>query len=158
MGKLSNRRRWRENAFDTRKAARTTLTIKRFPVLTAYMNSLCERTEAIRGKAVNRRVDNMLKVSTDRRKAALDLRLVGKEQPAGESSKICQCVERVTALYNKYPQMTQLIFCDYATPKKDAFNVYDALKEKLVRCGIPDCADRIYPSLPYRKPQTGAIS
>ena len=84
MGKLSNRRRWRENAFDTRKAARTTLTIKRFPVLTAYMNSLCERTEAIRGKAVDRRVDNMLKVSTDGRKAALDLRLVGKEQPAGE--------------------------------------------------------------------------
>lgn len=101
------------------------------------MNSLCERTEAIRGKAVNRRVDNMRKVSTDGRKAALDLRLVGKEQPAGESSKICQCVERVTALYNKYPQMTQLIFCDYATPKKDACNVYDALKEKLVRCGIP---------------------
>ena len=79
----------------------------------------------------------MLKVSTDGRKAALDLRLVGKEQPAGESSKICQCVERVTALYNKYPQMTQLIFCDYATPKSDAFNVYDALKEKLVQCGIP---------------------
>lgn len=115
----------------------TDVTIKRFPVLTAYMNSLCERTEAIRGKAVDRRVDNMLKVSTDGRKAALDLRLVGKEQPAGESSKICQCVERVTALYNKYPQMTQLIFCDYATPKKDAFNVYDALKEKLVQCGIP---------------------
>ena len=115
----------------------TDVTIKRFPVLTAYMNSLCERTEAIRGKAVDRRVDNMLKVSTDGRKAALDLRLVGKEQPAGESSKICQCVERVTALYNKYPQMTQLIFCDYATPKSDAFNVYDALKEKLVQCGIP---------------------
>ena len=115
----------------------TDVTIKRFPVLTAYMNSLCERTEAIRGKAVDRRVDNMLKVSTDGRKAALDLRLVGKEQPAGKSSKICQCVERVTALYNKYPQMTQLIFCDYATPKSDAFNVYDALKEKLVQCGIP---------------------
>lgn len=115
----------------------TDVTIKRFPVLTVYMNSLCERTEAIRGKAVDRRIDNMLKVSTDGRKAALDLRLVGKEQPAGESSKICQCVERVTALYNKYPQMTQLIFCDYATPKSDAFNVYDALKEKLVQCGIP---------------------
>ena len=54
----------------------TDVTIKRFPVLTAYMNSLCERTEAIRGKAVDRRVDNMLKVSTDGRKAALDLRLV----------------------------------------------------------------------------------
>lgn len=115
----------------------TDVTIKRFPVLTAYMNSLCERTEAIRGKAVDRRIDNMLKVSTDGRKAALDLRLVGKEQPTGESSKICQCVERVTALYNKYPQMTQLIFCDYATPKSDAFNVYDALKENLVQCGIP---------------------
>lgn len=115
----------------------TDVIIKKFPALTAYMNTLCERTEAIRCKEVDRWTDNMLKVSTDGRKAALNLKLVGKEQPEGKCSKICRCVDHATMLYNKYPDTTQLIFCDYATPKSDAFNVYDELKEKLVQRGVP---------------------
>lgn len=79
----------------------------------------------------------MLKVSTDGRKAALDLRLVGREQPAGDCSKIDRCVENVAELYRSDPNMTQLIFCDYSTPKAHAFNVYQTLKERLCARGIP---------------------
>lgn len=111
--------------------------IQKYPALMDYMKSLCERTEAIRGKLVTRREDNMLKVSTDGRKAALHLKLVGQEQPEGESSKVCRCVDNVAALYREFPDATQLIFCDYSTPKGDAFNVYDEIKEKLVIQGIP---------------------
>ncbi len=111
--------------------------IKKYPALTNYMKSLCQRTEAIRNKEVDRRTDNMLKVSTDGRKAALHLKLVGEEQPEGESSKVCRCVDNVAALYRKYPDATQLIFCDYSTPKGDLFNVYDEIKEKLIQQGIP---------------------
>lgn len=111
--------------------------IKKYPALTQYMRSLCDRTDAIRAKEVDRRTDNMLKVSTDGRKAALHLKLVGKEQPEGESSKVCRCVDNVVALYCKHPDATQLIFCDYSTPKGELFNVYDEIKEKLVQQGIP---------------------
>lgn len=111
--------------------------IKKYPALTQYMKELCARTERIRAKEVDRTKDNMLKVSTDGRKAALHLKLVGKEQPEGESSKVCRCADHVAALYRKYPDTTQLIFCDYATPKGELFNVYDEMKEKLLQRGIP---------------------
>ena len=111
--------------------------IKKYPALTQYMKELCDRTEAIRAKEVDRKTDNMLKVSTDGRKAALHLKLVGKEQPEGESSKVYRCVNNVAALYRKHPDATQLIFCDYSTPKGELFNVYDEIKEKLIEQGIP---------------------
>lgn len=111
--------------------------IKKYSALTEYMKSLCDRTELIRAKEVDRKTDNMLKVSTDGRKAALHLKLVGKEQPEGENSKVCRCVDNVAALYRKHPDVTQLIFCDYSTPKGELFNVYDEIKEKLVQQGIP---------------------
>ena len=111
--------------------------IKKYPALTKYMESLCERTEAIRSKKVDRQHDNMLKVSTDGRKAALHLKLVGKIQPQGESSKVCRCVDNAVKLYREHPDATQLIFCDYSTPKGDLFNVYDEIKEHLVQQGIP---------------------
>lgn len=115
----------------------TDVVIKKYPELTEYMQSLCKRTDAIRQKLVKPQVDNMLKVSTDGRKAALHLNLVGEEQPNGEHSKICQCVERVTELYTKYPHTTQLVFCDYSTPKTDGFNVYDEIRDRLMERGIP---------------------
>lgn len=111
--------------------------IKKNKNLTSYMKALSDRTEAIRGKEVDRRQDNMLKVSTDGRKAALDLRLVEKEQSYDSYSKIYRCVEQTMEVYEKYPECTQLIFCDYSTPKKELFNVYDELKIKLVEKGIP---------------------
>lgn len=115
----------------------TDVVIPKYRALTDYMGELCKRTEAIRGKLVKPREDNMLKVSTDGRKAALHLKLVGQQQPEGNVSKVCQCVDRVAALYRQFPDATQLIFCDYSTPKSEKFNVYDEIKEKLIGQGIP---------------------
>ena len=100
------------------------------------MQKLCERTEMIRMKEVERFEDNMLKISTDGRKAALDLKLVGEEQPEGESSKIDNCVKNVAKLYHKYSDATQIIFCDYSTPKGEDYSVYQELKEKLQAAGV----------------------
>ena len=111
--------------------------IERNKPLEKYMKSLCERTELIRAKAVDKTVDNMLKVSTDGRKAALDLRLVGKEQAFDCNSKIFRCVENVIDIYNKYDGCTQIIFCDYSTPKTEVFDVYNETKAKLIEAGIP---------------------
>lgn len=115
----------------------TDIVIGNYPELAAYMKSLSERTEMIRQKFVDPKRDNMLKVSTDGRKAALHLSLVGEEQPGGEYSKVDRCVENVVAQYHQYSLATQVIFCDYSTPKAEAFNVYDDLREQLIRSGIP---------------------
>ena len=101
------------------------------------MENLCNRTELIRARIIDRSKDNMLKVSTDGRKAALDLRLVNRTQPQDETCTIRRCAENVLYLYRKYPHCSQIIFCDYSTPKKDRFNVYSELKEHLVEQGIP---------------------
>lgn len=111
--------------------------IKKNDPLSEYMRTLADRTEKIRSGMVNRKADNMLKVSTDGRKAALDLRLVGEEQPY-ETSKVTECISNVRSIYDLYEDCSQLVFCDYSTPKKDEFSVYRAVKEGLVECGIPD--------------------
>ena len=103
--------------------------------LADYMYSLAQRSEVIRTKNVDRSKDNMLKVSTDGRKAALDLRLVGEVQPE-ETSKVAKCVDNVCEIYESYKGCSQLIFCDYSTPKGDEFSVYKDLKERLIRKGI----------------------
>ncbi len=105
--------------------------------LTDYMLTLADRTEKIRSGAVDRKSDNMLKVSTDGRKAALDLRLVERDQPY-ETSKVSNCIANVRAAYDQYEGCSQLIFCDYSTPKKEEFNVYSAIKEGLMEWGIPE--------------------
>lgn len=115
----------------------TNILIDRGSGLAKYMQQLCTRTERIREHLVPRTVDNMLKVSTEGRLAALDLRLVGKEQPYNEHSKIHACVESVMNIYNKYEGSTQIVFCDYSTPKADEFNVYDDLKKHLMAAGVP---------------------
>lgn len=111
--------------------------VKESPELREYMENLCSRTELIRARMIDRSQDNMLKVSTDGRKAALDLRLVGRTQPQDETCKIKRCIENVLYLYRKYPHCSQIIFCDYSTPKKDGFNVYSELKKLLVEQDIP---------------------
>ena len=111
--------------------------LKGSPELSEYMADLCGRTELIRARVIDRSKDNMLKVSTDGRKAALDLRLVGHTQPQDETCKIRRCVENVLYLYQEYPHCSQIIFCDYSTPKKDCFNVYSELKTLLMEQGIP---------------------
>ena len=116
----------------------TDVVIPKYKELTDYMQELCKRTEKIRSKEVNRRVDNMLKISTDGRKAALDLKLVGKDQLYNENSKIYNCVSNVINIYNENPQSTQLIFCDYSTPKGENFSVYKELKARLIELGVPE--------------------
>ncbi len=103
-----------------------------------YMLSLCERTDKIRYEDNDPRKDNMLKVTTDGRKAALDLRLVGAAQNYDGTSKLFHCVENVLLLYSRYKKCSQIIFCDYSTPKKREFNVYDELKKLFVSKGVPE--------------------
>lgn len=105
--------------------------------LSAYMNKLCERTEKIRAKEVDKSRDNMLKVSIDGRKAALDLSLVCEHQEYDDTSKVYKCVENVMKIYCEYSDCSQLIFCDYSTPKGDDFSVYSKLKELLISNGVP---------------------
>ncbi len=116
----------------------TDVVIKKSKALGKYMKSLCERTEAIRAKEVERNVDNMLKVSTDGRKAALSLALVGEKQKYDKTSKIFNCVENVIKIYKENETYTQLVFCDYSTPKGDDFSVYKELKMRLCEKGIPE--------------------
>ena len=110
--------------------------IKKYKELSEYMITLCKRSEKIRLGKISRQEDNMLKVSTDGRKAALDLQLVGHKQPY-DYSKTSRCVKNVVDLYYKYSGVTQLIFCDYSTPKGEDFSVYKVLREKLSESGIP---------------------
>lgn len=116
----------------------TDVVIHKYQELTDYMASLCERTEEIRSGKIDRKYDNMLKVSTDGRKAALDLTLVGEKQPYNESSKICRCIQNVTDVYHRHERCTQLIFCDYSTPKGEDFSVYKELKTRLMEQGVPE--------------------
>lgn len=102
-----------------------------------YMKEIYERTERIRNGEVDRKKDNMLKVSTDGRKAALSLNLVGKEQNYDECSKVYCCVKNVARIYNETPGSSQLVFCDYSTPKGASYSVYKEMKDRLVECGIP---------------------
>ena len=99
-----------------------------------------ERAEQVRGGAVDPRVDNMLKITNDGRKCALDQRLLNDMLPDAGESKVNACVENAFQVWEdgKDTQATQLIFCDLSTPKTDGtFNVYDDVRNKLVERGIP---------------------
>lgn len=111
--------------------------LPRNAALQSYMDQLCLRSEEIRAQQVDKTKDNMLKVSTDGRKAALDLRLVNQEQPFGECSKVWRCVQKVMEIYKEYNGCSQIIFCDYSTPKAEKFNIYDELKQELMKQGVP---------------------
>ena len=99
-----------------------------------------ERAEIVRSGGVDASVDNMLKITNDGRKCALDHRLINDMLPDYEDSKINRCVENTFSIWNETKEQlsTQLIFCDLSTPKNDgSFNVYDDIREKLVTKGIP---------------------
>ena len=105
------------------------------------VESLGERAEVIRDGGVDSSVDNMLKVTNDGRKLALDQRLVNPLLPDDGDSKICACVEKSFAIWKETAskRSAQLIFCDLSTPKGDGtFNVYDDLKKKLMAKGVPE--------------------
>ncbi|MBQ7352575.1 MAG: DEAD/DEAH box helicase family protein [Clostridia bacterium] len=102
-----------------------------------YLAKISHRADMVRSKLVSRKEDNMLKITTDGRKAALDLRLVEPTSAFTYQSKVARCAELVADLYHKTSKdkSAQLIFCDTSTPKK-CFNVYDELSRLLVSMGV----------------------
>ena len=107
----------------------------------ALVDSLSQRAEAIHDRLVDPSVDNMLKLTTDGRKIGLDQRLINPDLPDEPGTKVNACVGNVLNIWNATENIrgTQLIFCDYSTPKNDgSFNVYDDIKTKLIDGGIPE--------------------
>ena len=104
------------------------------------VSSFADRAEAVRNGNVNPRFDNMLKITNDGRKLALDQRLMNDMLPDEPESKVNRCVDNAFKVWEESAadRGTQLIFCDLSTPKADGtFNVYDDVREKLVARGVP---------------------
>ncbi|MBR1864547.1 MAG: DEAD/DEAH box helicase family protein [Ruminococcus sp.] len=106
--------------------------------LAEYLLEISQRADAVRSRQVSRDKDNLLKITGDGRKAALDIRLVRPECMMSFDSKIYRCAENIVNIYRSDPEglCTQLVFCDISTPK-EGFNVYDDLRELLISLGIP---------------------
>lgn len=104
----------------------------------AYLDDISARAEQVRKGIVSRSDDNMLKITTDGRKAALDMRLVEPNTSFTYQSKVARCAENVFDIYceTQSDKSTQLIFCDSSTPKS-GFNVYDEVKRLLIGMGVP---------------------
>ena len=103
--------------------------------------SLAERAEKVRGGGVDSSVDNMLKITNDGRKLALDQRMLNAMLPDFEKSKINACVNNVYRIWeeNKDKKSAQLVFCDLSTPKNDGtFSVYNDIRKKLIERGVPE--------------------
>lgn len=103
--------------------------------------ALAERAEKVRSGNVDPRVDNMLAITNDGRKLALDQRIINEILPDDENSKSSVCAKNVFDIWQKTAGFkgTQLVFCDLSTPKNDGkFNVYNSIKEKLLDKGIPE--------------------
>ncbi|MBP3696845.1 MAG: DEAD/DEAH box helicase family protein [Clostridia bacterium] len=116
----------------------TNVTVPATDGLKNYLKDISRRADDVKSHRVLRTEDNMLKITTDGRKAALDLRLVDVNSTFSDISKVYRCAENVFDIFTKTsPQKsTQIIFCDIATPK-DSFNIYDELTRILVSMGVP---------------------
>lgn len=104
------------------------------------LKSLSERADKVRNKSVEPEEDNMLKITNDGKKLALDQRLINPLLPDDENSKVNVCVKNVFSIWDKTKKnkSTQLLFSDMSTPKGDgSFNIYDDIRDKLVKLGIP---------------------
>ena len=102
---------------------------------------LAERAERVRARVVDPSTDNMLRITNDGRKLALDMRLLSSLAPDDENSKVSVCARNVYRIWAESTEQrsTQLVFCDLSTPKADgSFNVYDDLRQKLLEMGIPE--------------------
>ena len=105
------------------------------------IQGLAERAERIRGGGVDPHVDNMLRITNDGRKLALDMRLIQPLAPDDPNGKVAVCARNVYRIWEqtKEKRSAQLVFCDLSTPTTDgSFNVYDDLKKKLMAAGIPE--------------------
>ena len=112
--------------------------IPRTPAFAQYLQDITERAEEVRAGRIKRTEDNMLKITTDGRKAALDMRLVDSTLAPALCSKATACAKNVAKIYfdTADQSCTQLIFCDSSTPK-EGFNLYDELRRILQDYGIP---------------------
>ena len=109
-------------------------------IQTEMVASLAKRAEKVRARLVEPNIDNMLKITNDGRKLALDQRMIDPMLPDDPESKVNTCVDNVYRIWEEHAdtKATQLVFCDLSTPKNDGtFNVYDDMREKLIACGIP---------------------
>lgn len=104
--------------------------------LRRYISELADRADKVKSGLVPRTEDNMLKITTDGRKAALDMRLVDPAAPDNPDSKLNTCVKNVYKIWKDNVKLTQLVFLDQSTPK-DGFNLYDDMLDKLVMNGVP---------------------
>lgn len=104
-----------------------------------YLDDISNRADIVRSGNISRKEDNMLKITTDGRKAALDLRLVNPNIAFSYQSKVYRCAENVADIYFKTSnnQLAQVIFCDTSTPKA-GFNIYSELKRILMNLGVPE--------------------
>ena len=118
---------------------RTDAVVEKTPELKDYLDLISHRADCVREGIVRRTEDNMLKITTDGRKAALDIRLVEPSASFTYQSKVARCAENVFSIYLKtgLQKSTQLVFCDTSTPKKE-FNIYDELKQMLIAMGLPE--------------------
>lgn len=109
-------------------------------IQTEMVSSLAKRAEKVRARLVEPNIDNMLKITNDGRKLALDQRMIDPMLPDDPDSKVNACVDNVYRIWEEHAdtKATQLVFCDLSTPKNDGtFNVYDDMREKLIARGIP---------------------
>lgn len=122
-------------AFDGYKDA----LISKTPEFEAYLDEISKRADAVRSGLTDRKEDNMLKITTDGRKAALDMRLVAPSMPGSYQTKAARCAENVADLYFRTipDRSAQIIFCDTSTPKED-FNLYSEMKRRLVMLHVPE--------------------
>ena len=123
------------------KAVYHNIAVKPTDIQKDLVASLSERAEKVRKKMVDSSVDNMLLITNDGRKLALDQRLTNEMLPDDPNSKVSACVNNVYEIWEKTSEQrsTQLIFCDLSTPHNDGrFNVYDDIRKKLISKGVPE--------------------
>lgn len=103
------------------------------------LETFSERADKVRDKQVDSSVDNMLLITNDGKKMALDQRLINPLLPDDPDSKVNTCIKNVFSIWDKYKdkKSAQLIFCDMSTPSND-FNIYDDIKTKLIDMGVPE--------------------
>lgn len=118
----------------------STIAVKPSHYQKEMVESLAERAERVRSGSVDPRNDNMLKITNDGRKLALDQRLINDMLPNDDNGKVAICADNVFSIWDSTSEekSSQLVFCDMSTPKNDgSFNVYDDIKERLIEKGIP---------------------
>lgn len=121
----------------TPKANKHTISTEPSKLQKDYIKNIGERADKIKDGMVDPSVDNMLLITNDGRKCALDMRLINPELSEQEESKVNSCVDKIFEIYEKTRdnKSTQLVFCDLSTPSKE-FNIYDDIKVKLIEKGV----------------------